>query len=119
MAIQSTSPRFNHARRVHGAAFTLVELLVVIAIIGILVAMLLPAVQSAREAARRIQCSNNLKQLSLGMHNRHDVYKSFPVGSYLGPGDPVRSGPGAWYDDFSWQVFLAPYIEQKTWYDMF
>ena len=64
-------------------AFTLVELLVVIAIIGILVALLLPAIQAAREAARRTQCRNNLKNIGLAIHNFHDTYKMFPTGGTI------------------------------------
>jgi prepilin-type N-terminal cleavage/methylation domain-containing protein len=87
--------------------FTLVELLVVIAIIGVLVSLLLPAVQSAREAARRTQCTNNLKQLALGTHNYCDVYAGvFPVGEYA----------CCWG---TWLVGLLPYVEQKALYDQY
>jgi prepilin-type N-terminal cleavage/methylation domain-containing protein len=87
-------------------AFTLVELLVVIAIIGVLVALLLPAVQSAREAARRMSCSNNLKQLSLALHNYEDTHKTLPPA-------------GIDSNQMSWAVLLLPYFEQKALYDQF
>ena len=95
-------------------AFTLVELLVVISIIGILVALLLPAVQAARAAARRMQCSNNLKQMGLGMHDYADTYKSFPIGLLgAGPGQPAGSND----DGFGWACMILPFVEQQTLYD--
>jgi prepilin-type N-terminal cleavage/methylation domain-containing protein len=100
-----------------GMGFTLVELLVVIAIIGILVSLLLPAVQSAREAARRMQCSNNLKQLGLALHNYHDVYKSFVQRS---GGTCCASGAGLGNSNrgrLSGFVPLLPFYEQGAMYD--
>lgn len=92
---------------INRAGFTLVELLVVIAIIGILVALLLPAVQAAREAARRMQCSNNLKQLGIAMHNYHDTYKRFS------PGFMVVNEQGQINGGWAWAVFHMPFIEQS------
>jgi prepilin-type N-terminal cleavage/methylation domain-containing protein len=103
------------ARRCNG--FTLVELLVVIAIIGVLVALLLPAVQAAREAARRTQCSNALKQFGLALHQYADNYKVFPPrrGGSTGSGDAARLTGN--FDRLSAFVPLLPYIEQKGLYD--
>lgn len=94
--------------------FTLVELLVVIAIIGVLVALLLPAVQAAREAARRTQCTNNLKQLGLGLHNHHDTYGKFPPGA-ASDAPPFGLSGGGWGS--SWKVYLLPFVEQGNIFD--
>ena len=87
--------------RHHRRGFTLVELLVVIAIIGILVSLLLPAVQSARAAARRTQCINNLKQVGIAMHNYHSATQSLPVGGF-----------GCCWG--TWQAVILPYLEENT-----
>jgi len=100
-----------HAKRRLQNGFTLVELLVVIAIIGILVALLLPAIQAAREAARRSACSNNLKQITLALLNFHDVARQFPRGVYSAPTGSFSK------DGLGWATKILPQIEEQGVYD--
>ena len=97
--------------RRHRHAFTLVELLVVIAIIGVLVALLLPAIQAAREAARRAQCSSNLKQIGIGLLNYETTRKHFPPGQFKPENANSKSA-------YSWSVWHLPYIEQQQVFDL-
>ena len=113
-------------RKMCNRGFTLIELLVVIAIIAILISLLLPAVQQARESARRTQCRNHLKQIGLALHNYHDVHRVFPP-AYLG--SPVASGTSvgvSFPDDnrngpsgLGWGVMILPYLEQSALYQQF
>jgi len=99
------------------SGFTLVELLVVIAIIGILVSILLPAVQAAREAARRLQCQNNIKQLGLAIQNYHDIFRALPASGIVSPSATYyqpRTG-----QQFSWIVLILKQIEQGNLHDQF
>ncbi len=99
-----------------GRGFTLVELLVVIAIIGLLIAMLLPALQSAREAARRTECSNNLKNIGLALQSYHDTYEVFPMGAMHGGGNATNVMPGPVLGP-SWWYGLLPFMERRALYD--
>src|SRR5688500_10579701 len=124
-------------KRSPGRGFTLVELLVVIAIIGILVALLLPAIQAAREAARRNQCLNQIKQLLVALQNHHDTKggangylplastapyhqsgnSKVPYGANGETSPPAGVDPGQWGDGYSWVVQILPFMEENVLYD--
>ena len=106
----------NPVRRPSRRAFTLIELLVVIAIIGILVALLLPAVQQAREAARRTQCKNNLKQYGLALHNYHDTYGKFPGAGGWAVGTRGWDWELETSPHISWHVRILPFMDQAPLY---
>src|SRR5262245_16492639 len=105
------------------SAFTLIELLVVIAIIGVLIGLLLPAVQKVRDAAARMQCQSQLKQLALACHNHHDANQGLPAGEVVKPWDPITTafyGPWDGGDvDTPYLTPLLPYLEQDALYRLF
>ena len=116
------SPRRNrsegvrHSRFFVRAGFSLVELLVVIAVIGLLISLLLPAVQAAREAARRLGCANNLHQIGIGLQSYHDSYQRFPLGgvemrSLRNPDGSLRYPNGV---QLAWSAYILPYIELQS-----
>src|SRR5436305_15150221 len=108
---QSYCPmRYNSRKN----AFTLVELLVVIAIIGILVALLLPAIQAASEAARRTQCKSNIKNIALALQNYHDARKSFPPGVVQAHPTPPAVKPDTDQGNWSWGALILPYVEETS-----
>ena len=111
----------NYWRRLR-VGFTLIELLVVIAIIGVLIALLLPAVQKVREAANRTHCANNLKQIGLAIHNFHDTYGTFPNNGgwwQTGPAYDATGSPiGTKYQTAGWQFQILPFLEQDNLYRM-
>ncbi len=109
----SSRPAFRRSRSSPRPAFTLIELLVVIAIIGILIALLLPAVQKVREAANRTRCSNNVKQMCLGLHNYHGTFDHYPSAFR---NTPPLTNPGT-NPGWGWSTLILPFLEQTPLYN--
>jgi prepilin-type N-terminal cleavage/methylation domain-containing protein len=105
--------------RAHRKGFTLIELLVVIAIIAVLVSLLLPAVQQAREAARRTQCKNNLKQIGLALHNYADTFSRFPLPSLMWGNLLGGGGVGGTQTSNVWSLAILPYMDQANVYNQY
>ncbi|MEX2316011.1 MAG: DUF1559 domain-containing protein [Pirellulales bacterium] len=116
MMLKTSAPTVTSRPRRRRPAFTLVELLVVIAIIGILIALLLPAIQAAREAARRVHCLNNLSQMGLALHNYEFHFESLPPG-VTNPEGPIRNEPQG--NHVSWIVKVLPYLEATPLFQQF
>src|SRR5438105_4172253 len=112
-----SSPR--RVRRLRAPGFTLIELLVVIAIIGVLIGLLLPAVQKVRESAARLQCSNNLKQLGLALHSYHDSQNSFPPGRVSGANGLMTCIYDSSLCGTTWGIATLPYVEQTAQYQLY
>jgi prepilin-type N-terminal cleavage/methylation domain-containing protein len=107
--------RLAFIRRSNARAFTLIELLVVIAIIAVLIGLLLPAVQKVREAASRMKCQNNLKDIALALHNYHGTYQSFPPGAKDAPPTPPPYGDS--FNTINWITLVLPFMEQTALYN--